>query len=191
MKHRRNKDTTPIFSGQKGKWQASHSLAEQVQDDFAPMRPSPVLPEVDALPDTKHQPTTTQRDRQLNRSQRRAHMRWHVVDALVAMPEQNIAVWHEPFKEPVKVTAHVRIRVLLNHKTGRGMTNEDGQEAGCKTGCCDPVLYRVGDVQQAATAGLEGQRGRKLAKHRNSIKHCGGALAAATGLPEVMSTLTR
>ena len=62
-------------------------LPKQMLRHFAPMRPQPVFPHVDALPGSEHQSTVADRNRQQHRRQRGAHMRRDVVGPLIPVPE--------------------------------------------------------------------------------------------------------
>jgi len=74
-----------------------------MQHHFATVRAQAVLPEIDALPGAERQAPIGKRDRQLHGRQRSPHVRWHVVGAFIAMPEQRIAVRNQTREEPIEV----------------------------------------------------------------------------------------
>src|SRR6187551_2044028 len=75
------------------------SFADEVQCDLAPVRLEPMLPDVDTLPGPERQTALGDRDRQLHGGERRAHVRRHVVESLVAMAKDRIAVRDEAGEE--------------------------------------------------------------------------------------------
>jgi len=90
------------------------SAAHKMQGHLASMRPKPVLPKIYALPCTQHEEPATERNRKLHRRQRRADVGGHVIRALVAVPEERIAIRNEAGQETFEISPHVRIGILLH-----------------------------------------------------------------------------
>ena len=103
------------------------SAAQQMQGDFAPMRTNPVFPQVDPLPCAQHQASVGERNRQLDRGQRGADVRGHVIRSFVAMPEQGVAIGYQASQETFEISAHVGIGIFLHEQTRRRVAHEKRQ----------------------------------------------------------------
>src|SRR5689334_16823518 len=74
-------------------------ITDQMRGHLAPVRANAVLPDIDSLPRAERQTASDERYGYVDRRQRSAHVRRHVVVAFLAMTEQRIAVRHEPREE--------------------------------------------------------------------------------------------
>src|SRR6476646_5112231 len=97
------------------------------------MAAPPVLPEMDPLPGAEREPAMAERDRELGRREGGAHVGRHVVGAFVAMAKERVAVGNEAREEAVEIGANVRVGVLLDHKAGRGVADEQREQSGAET----------------------------------------------------------
>ena len=86
-----------------------------------------MLPQVQRLPGTEAEIAVENGERLGGPRDRTAHMGWHVVRALVrVLPRE--ALGRESVCEPLQITPHGGIRVLLNDQARRRMLNEDDAE---------------------------------------------------------------
>src|SRR6187399_3206990 len=131
------------------------SFADEVERDLAPERLEPVLPDVDALPDAERQTALGDWDRQLHGGERRAHVRRHVVESLVAMAKDRIAVRDEAGEEAIEIGAHLGRRVLLDQQARRRVADEERHQAALRAEFDDPRGDRLGDLEQAAAEGVD------------------------------------
>src|SRR3989442_883661 len=93
----------------------------------ASMRMMAVFPEVNPLPRAQRQLATLERNAEIHRGKRRAHMSWHVVLAFSGMPENWVAIRCEPRKQTFEVVLHFGIGILLNQqRRGRVLQMERG-----------------------------------------------------------------
>jgi hypothetical protein len=92
-------------------------------------------------------------------------MRGHVIGAFVAMPEQRVAIGHQPSQEAFQIAPHVRIGIFLHDQARRRVAHEKRQQAVCHVGCGRPFGNRASDLDQAAPAGIECQRRGGLPHH--------------------------
>ena len=93
----------------------------------APMRMMAMFPEVNALPRAQRQLAPLERNAEIHRGQRRAHVSWHVVFAFSGMPENWIAIRREPRKQALQVALYFGIGILLNEqRRGRVLQVERG-----------------------------------------------------------------
>src|SRR6476661_2844166 len=113
--HTRRCPPAPIVS----RLPTCYSLADEMQRDFAFMRPQPVLPKIDALPRAQREAGAGERNRKLDGGQRGANVSSHVIGTFVAMAEERIAIGHETREETLEVAAHVGIGILLDDESRR------------------------------------------------------------------------
>src|SRR5689334_17157734 len=130
---------------------------------LAPVRANAVLPDIDSLPRAERQTASDERYRNVDRRQRSAHVRRHVVVAFLAMTEQRIAVRHEPREEALEVGAHFRVRVLLHEEACRRVAKEQREDTGAHLAGTQPVENWPRDLDEPAAAGLEREHGGGLA----------------------------
>jgi hypothetical protein len=74
------------------------------------------------------------------------HVAGHVVRAFGHVREARIAVGHEPAQEVLEVASHGGVRVLLDHKAGGGVPQEDRAQTLADAGAGDGAAHRVGDA---------------------------------------------
>ena len=93
----------------------------------AAMRMMAVFPEVNPLPRPQRQLAPLERNAEIHRGKRRAHVSWHVVFAFSGMPENWIAIRREPRKQALQVALYFGIGILLNEqRRGRVLQVERG-----------------------------------------------------------------
>jgi hypothetical protein len=100
-----------------------------VQGDLAPVRPPPVLEQIDPLPGPQRRPPAHHRNAQLHRRQRRADVARHVVRPLVIVPIPG-PLRRDLLEEVGEVGPHLRGGVLLDQQRGGGVPAEQGEQAG-------------------------------------------------------------
>ena len=128
-----------------------------MQGDFAPVRTNPVLPEVDPLPSAQREAAAGERNRQLDRGQRGADMRGHVVGSFVAMPEQRVAIGYEASQEAFEISEHVGIGILLHDQTGGCVADEQRETTFARAGLSDKSFGVGRDIDETLGRGLDGQ----------------------------------
>lgn len=136
-----------------------------------------MLPQVNALPLAEREATSGDRDRKMDAGQRRANVRGHVVRALVAVPEEWIAVGHETGEEAIQIPARVGICILLHDKARRRMANEQRQDTLPYLAAGRPLGDGTSDFQKSAAASLEVNCRAALTKHRRRIIECARRLS--------------
>ena len=140
-------------------------LADEMHCYLSSVRPQPMFPEVDALPGTKRESTTNDRNRELCRRECRAHMGRHVVGTFVAISEQRIPIGRQPREEPVEIATDIGVIVFLHEQAGQRMAGEQPNLPAAEAACCQSIGNGPRDFHQAAAAGVEFERGAELAKH--------------------------
>jgi len=138
------------------------------------MRAAAMLEQIDALPRPKRESAVDQRDRELDLRECRAEMRRHVVRALVIV-QIFARLWRDPRKICFEIGANLGRRVFLDEERGGGVAAEYRQQTFHHPLIADPSFDRVGDVDEALTAGVDGERGGVLA-HAISNDRPGGLL---------------
>ena len=113
-----------------------------------------MLPQIQALPNTKHEPTHADGDRLGRLGNGRTRVCGHVVRALVVVfPVARLG--REIRQELRQVTEHRGICIFLDHEAGRRVLNEDGAQAGAHGATREHGVHFSRHVRQTATRGTD------------------------------------
>jgi hypothetical protein len=139
-----------------GRLHLNLSLADQMQNQFAAMRRSPVLEEIDALPRAERQIPADNRNGKMRLRQRGAYMRRHVVRTF------GIVLVHRRFRrDALEISFHVgangRVGILLNEQRRRGVAAEDRHESGLATLRLEKSAHLARHIGEAALRCPDGQ----------------------------------
>ena len=129
------------------------SFANEVQGDFASMRRTPVLEQVNALPCPQGEPPLQDRDRKMHTRQRGANVGGHVIEAFVRVPVSSGVLGREAVEECLKIGANVGRGVLLDEQSGRGMPAKKRQEPGLDAMGPQPIQDVGCNLDKPAAAG--------------------------------------
>src|SRR5256885_7722852 len=94
-------------------------FAQEMDSHAAAMRMMAMFPEVNPLPGAQRQLAAFERDAEIHRGKRRAHVRRHVILAFSRMPENWVAIRRKPRKQTLQVALYFRISILLNEQRRR------------------------------------------------------------------------
>ncbi len=109
-----------------------------------------MFPEVNALPGAQGQPPAGEGDREVDRGQRGADMRWHVVRAFGRVDKPRIAIGNQAFEKPVQIDPDIRIGIFLDQQRGGGVEEMKHGQALRHTTVLDPILNPIRDRIKAA-----------------------------------------
>ena len=88
------------------------AVTDDRDDDYAAMRARAVLPQVNALPGSKHETTPAYRYRQVALGQYAAYMSWHIIGPFGVVTEKRIAIRNQALHESFEIVQYVRVGVL-------------------------------------------------------------------------------
>lgn len=95
--------------------------------------------------------------------QRGTHVRRHIVRTFGRVDEQRIAIRNQSGKETFEVGDHVGIVVLVDQQAGGGVLDVEREHAGGHVALPRPGRHLLGDVIDAAAAGIDMDLADKLA----------------------------
>src|SRR5262245_960355 len=96
---------------------------DELQDDFAPMRPSPMLGNIDALPGSERERPRNHRDVQRHSGEHRLDVRRHVIRPFGTVNPRGVGRCKK-VERPGEIAAHVGIGVFLDDQRSRRMPYE-------------------------------------------------------------------
>jgi hypothetical protein len=97
------------------------SFTNKMQGNLSPMRRTPMLEQVNALPSSQGKLPLHDRNRQLHSDKGRADMGGHVVGAFVGVPISAGVLWRQAIEKCLEIGANVPRGVLLYEQSGRGV----------------------------------------------------------------------
>ena len=132
-------------------------LRRQVEcdDHAASMAAAAVLVKKDALPSAEQEPAVPQRDREIGLGEHRSHVGRHIVRPFGRVPEQAIAVRHQPVQVGVQIAQHLGVGVLADDERSAGVGDEDVTKPGAAGGLAGHRGDGVGDFVCATPAGVD------------------------------------
>jgi hypothetical protein len=101
-----------------------------MQNDFPPVRRTPMFEQIDPLPSAKHQSPRGNRDRKLGWRERGPDMRGHIVRSFRPVEIAHVIFWRGGVEKIFKIGLNVRVCVFLNEERRRGMAAKYRQKAG-------------------------------------------------------------
>ena len=97
------------------------SFTNKMQGNLSPMRRTPMLEQVNTLPNSQGELPLHDRNRQLHTDEGRADMRRHVVGAFVGVPISAGVLRRQAIEKCLEIGANVPRRVLLYEQAGGGV----------------------------------------------------------------------
>lgn len=123
-----------------------------MQHNAPPVRPHPMLEQINALPSPQRQLAFVNRDGQLRLRQRRPYVRSHIVRSLGSMSVEARIFGNKATEEIGQIRHHVGIGVFLNHQRRRSVLAKDRQQSALYFVPAQPRLDLTSEIIQALTA---------------------------------------
>jgi hypothetical protein len=142
----------------------SPSFTNKMQGNLSPMRRTPMLEQVNALPSTQGELPMHNRNRELHADQGRPDMRGHVVRPFFGVPISAGVLRRQAVEKCLEISANVPRGVLLYQQSGRRVPAKQGQKPGLDRMRLEPIQNVARNLEEPAPA--SGNR-----KNINGLSH--------------------
>jgi len=129
------------------------------------MRRATMFPNVNPLPCAKRHPPLMHRNAQVNRGERGADVRRHIVITFSRVNEKRITVADEPRKKTFQVAPHVRVRILLNQQRRRCVPQMQRKQSVFEIVLCNPATDIISEFVESAAPRRNGEILKSLPEH--------------------------
>ena len=123
------------------------TACHKLQHHLAPVRPRPMLGDIDALPCAEHHPPAIHGHVRRDAVEHRFDVRRHVVGSFDVVHPAGIRR-REPRQRGDEVGAHVRIGIFLDDKGSRGVANEKRRRRGARFDLIEEAHGFAGDLEE-------------------------------------------